>query len=85
MEEQNDLRRMIVAITEELSLQGTATNLTDDTNLIGDGVIDSLGFLTLAARVQEKLGKEIPFDQYSPEEFTVFGRFVEICLRISSE
>ena len=80
-----DLRTMIVAITEELSLHGNDTDLKDNTNLIKEGVVDSLGFLTLVTRIQEKLGKEIPFDQYSPEEFTVFGRFVEICSRASRE
>ncbi len=85
MGEHADLRRMIIAITEELSMYGNATDLSDNTNLIDEGVVDSLGFLTLVTRVQEKLGKEIPFDQYSPEEFTVFGKFVEICSRANRE
>jgi acyl carrier protein len=74
-----DITETIISIVLELSAQRDAADLQDDVNLIGDNILDSLGFLTLAARVQQALGIEIPFDDYSPEEFTVFGKFVEIC------
>ena len=79
MNKDEDISDKIISIVLELSAQMDVADLQDDINLIGDNILDSLGFLTLAARVQQALGIEIPFDDYAPEEFTTFGKFVEIC------
>ena len=77
-----EIRKRIAIIVKEVSPQIDAKDISDGTNLIEDGVLDSLGFLTLATRIQKEFNIEIPFDEYSPEEFTVFGKFVEICATV---
>jgi len=79
MNELEVIRNRIKEIIKEIVPNINTDTITDDTGLISEGWLDSLGFLTLAVHVQEEFAIEIPFDRYSPEEFTLFGVFVSIC------
>jgi len=73
------IRNRIKEIIKEIVPYINTDAITDDTGLISKGLLDSLGFLTLAVHVQQEFAIEIPFDRYTPEEFTIFGTFVSIC------
>lgn len=79
MNDSNNTRERIVQIIKGIAPLIDKDELNDDMDMIGGGLLDSLDFLTLATRVQSEFGIEIPFDRYAPEEFTNFGKFVEIC------
>lgn len=69
----------MVTIIEDLLSHPPDIGLEDEIDLIGDGILDSMGFLSLATAVQDKLGIEIPFDEYPPEEFTLLGNLIKMC------
>lgn len=73
------VRNRIKEIIKEIVPYTNTDAITDDTGLISQGLLDSLGFLTLAIHIQQEFAIEIPFDRYTPEEFTIFGKFVSIC------
>lgn len=58
----------------------TAETVPDDFDLRASGVIDSLGFLEIVARLSDEVGFELDFDAMEdPDEITVVGplsRFV---------
>jgi acyl carrier protein len=55
-------------IKKEL-LRGRNANLTVDTDLLGAGIVDSLGILQIVAFVDERLGKQIPDEDVTYENF----------------
>lgn len=73
------LRDRIKKIIKENYPSINTDDLTADTNLVGTGLLDSLGFLTLVISIQQEFNIEVPFEKYSPEEFTIFGKFISIC------
>lgn len=79
MSESSIVRDRVIDIIMEIIPNINTETITDETALISKGLLDSLGFLTLAMHIQEEFGIEIPFDEHSPEEFTLFGTFVSIC------
>lgn len=72
-----DVRQFLVkALSEMLAAQGRTVDpdlLSDDRDLLLSGIIDSLGFLELAAALSEKCGFELDFETLDPEEMTVLG------------
>jgi len=79
MNKLNVIRNRIKEIMKEIAPNIDTDAIADDTGLISKGLLDSLGFLTLAVQIQQEFAIEIPFDRYEPEEFTLFGTFVSIC------
>lgn len=76
-----DMRNRIIEMIREICQDVALEDIGDDTELIGKGcLLDSLAFLSLVLGIEQEFGIEIPFDEYSPEEFTIFGNFVAICL-----
>ncbi len=55
-------------IKKEL-LRGRNANLTVDTDLLGAGIVDSLGILQIVAFVDERLGRQIPDEDVTYENF----------------
>jgi acyl carrier protein len=80
MNERDIVQRRIKEILKEIAPSINTDLIADDTGLISKGLLDSMGFLTLAVHVQQEFSIEIPFENYEPEEFTVFGIFVTICM-----
>lgn len=56
--------------------------LADDFDLIGSGIVDSLGFLELIAELEERLGLELDFEGVDPEQLTLLGG---LCACVASE
>lgn len=52
------------------------TPIADDTALLEDGLIDSLGILDLATFLGERLGIEISDDDFEPSNFETFGKLI---------
>jgi acyl carrier protein len=49
--------------------------LQDDTDLLADGVIDSLGVVELIAVVSDRYGIEDDWEDYDPDDLLVIGAF----------
>jgi len=67
---------LVTTVTELLATQGRTVDpkeITDDRDLFLSGLIDSLGFLELAAALSEHCGFELDFESLDPEEMTVVG------------
>jgi len=59
---------------EQLTLKGLSTNdISDDFDLLTQGVIDSLGFLEMTVALQETFDIELDFDEIDPEKLSIMG------------
>ncbi len=52
--------------------------ISDDLNLVQSGIYDSIGFLELIASLEDELEIEIDLSEYSPQEFTNYGKLKKI-------
>ncbi len=50
-------------------------DVTDDFDLLTEGVIDSLGIVTLITAVEQHFAIQIDFEELAPEQLTVIGPF----------
>ena len=62
-------------LAEQLRLEGRdgPAELADDSDLLLSGLIDSLGLLELLNALSEFAGRELDFEELSPEEVTMVG------------
>ena len=69
------IRTFIVArLTDILRAKGKpADGVTDQTNMIQDGLVDSLGFLEITTAIENEFDVELDFAELDPETFTTVG------------
>jgi acyl carrier protein len=66
-------------LMEKLESSGIGRHdLDDGIDLVGSGLISSLGFIELLASVENQFGIEIDFEDRDPSEFTTFTGFVKL-------
>jgi acyl carrier protein len=70
-----EIKMLILSCLEQsASTAGlTAQNVSDDFDMLAEGVIDSLGFIRLIAELEERLGYRIEFNGLDPSELTMVG------------
>ncbi len=74
----DDIKTFIIGyLTESLGESGRTleNDLPEDYDLLLEGVVDSLGMLTLTAEVEKHFNYEIDFEEIDPEEMTIVGPF----------
>jgi acyl carrier protein len=64
-----DTTTVLIGYVKQELMRGRNANLTEDTDLLGAGIIDSLGVLQLVAFVDERLGVQIPDEDVTYENF----------------
>ena len=65
---------LLEALVEPLAAIGlTADDVPDDLDLLQNGVVDSLGLVTLLAEVEERFGLELDYDDLPIEDLTRVG------------
>lgn len=64
-----DTSTVLLDYVKKELLRGRNTNLTVDTDLLGSGIVDSLGVLQIVAFVDERLGRQIPDEDVTYENF----------------
>jgi acyl carrier protein len=63
-------------LEQELREAGTdRATLTDETDLLAEAVIDSLGVVELIAVVSDRYGIDDEWEDYDPEDLLVIGPF----------
>ena len=63
------------------------SDLPEDYDLLLEGVVDSLGMLTLTAEVEKHFEYEVDFEDIDPEEMTIVGplcHFIETAINRAS-
>ncbi len=75
MIEQSQLRSFIIERLEEYAkARGmTLPTIEDATDLLGEGLIDSMGFVELISAVEGRFGCEVDFGQFCSDNFTTLG------------
>jgi len=73
-EVRSEIVRHVVATTRG---RVPAERLADDTNLVAQGFLDSIGFVGLIAALEEKFGVELDLVEKPIEEFIVLGSLVK--------
>lgn len=69
----DELRRFIVS---ELLFDHDAVAVDDDTDLLGLGLVDSLGLARLVAHLEEEVGVTVADDDLVPENFATLARLL---------
>jgi acyl carrier protein len=54
-------------------LPGVSSRIDDSTNLVAEGLVDSLGFIELIAELERRLDLEIDLVDMDPEQLTIVG------------
>ncbi|MBR3437994.1 MAG: acyl carrier protein [Clostridia bacterium] len=72
-------------IVEILKNELHAENIYDNTNLIDEGLLDSLSTIALVASLDDELGIEIPMRYLIPENFETPSKIEDLILRIENE
>ena len=82
-----DVRALVLAELEEplAALGMTRARVSDDVDLLHEGIIDSLGLLEIIAAVEDNFGIEIDFEQLGADELTVLGAFCRYVERVVLE
>jgi acyl carrier protein len=70
-----EMRTLVLACVAASTRSATpfSATLADDFDLVGEGVLDSLGFITLIAELEKRLNIHIDFDGMESERVTVLG------------
>jgi acyl carrier protein len=67
---------LVEHLMERLQVAGVAPEDVDDgTDLLADGIVDSLGVLELVTVVSDRFGVEDDWQDFDPESFLVVGPF----------
>lgn len=74
-----ELVRWIVDYVEEEEFS-VDVEITEDTDLIATGALDSMGFVGLIARFEDLTGTEVDFEEIDPEELTSVRSLIDRCL-----
>ena len=64
-----DNQTLIMDYVKNELMRGRDAKLAEDTDLLGTGVLDSLGVLQLVAYIDERLGVQIPDEDVTYENF----------------
>ena len=71
-----DIRELLADYLSQRFPALAGTDMIDETPLLEDGLIDSLGILDLATFLGERLGIEISDDDFDPSNFETFGKVI---------
>lgn len=72
---QDFIKNTIKDVTKHFG--GTASDVDPDVNLVGKGILDSLGFVTLMSSIEQNFDIELDFGGADPERFTTIQGLVE--------
>jgi acyl carrier protein len=65
-------------ITNELISERSPRAIEEDDNLMGLGLIDSMGVLQLSAFIEEEFGIEISPEEFTPDNFRSIATIAEL-------
>jgi acyl carrier protein len=72
---------VIGAVEESMARQGLGSRIIDeDTNLLDEGIVDSLQFLELIVLLEERTGVELDLIDTDPRLFTTVGGLVGLLM-----
>lgn len=72
---------MVQKILELLQEINPYESIKEDTLLIEDGILDSVGVVTLVSLLEEEFEIEIPGEEMTPENFTTVAAVQKLALR----
>ncbi|RME01250.1 MAG: acyl carrier protein [Calditrichaeota bacterium] len=78
MNVQEQLRNYIVS---EFMYEQAADSLTADTDLLNQGIVDSMGILDLVSYMEENFGIQVSDEEITPENFRTLNTLTEFVNR----
>lgn len=78
-------KQELVAFIEQ-HLVGDDRNdpLTEDTDLIEEGIVDSMGLMRIVTFLEDRSGIRVPDDEVGPDNFATVNAIVELVDRLQS-
>lgn len=69
-------------IQQRLVTDGRTVQIDESSQLIDEGLIDSLGLLQIVMFLEERTGRRIPDDEVTPDNFQTVGSIVAMVDRL---
>jgi len=60
-----------------------STELTPDTELVVQGILDSIEILNLVSFLEERFGAAVPIDEFIPENFATPRAIADLVIRLA--
>jgi len=81
MDSNNELSQFIKDWLTNRVGDGLLPTLLGSTSLVGEGFLDSLGFLELSTAVEHQFGIELDYTEDDPEHFVTLDGYIQLCQR----
>jgi acyl carrier protein len=77
-------RELAAFIEKNLIGEDRHVSVTDTTQLIEQGIVDSMGLMQIVAFVEERTGIRVPDEEVAPENFETVADIVGLVERLKS-
>jgi acyl carrier protein len=76
------IEKKVLFWLQEVGGKATGTPITSDTELLENGILDSVGILNLVSYLEEEFGFVVPFEEFVPENFKTPAAIVAMIVRL---
>jgi acyl carrier protein len=74
----HNIRRVVLDVVSHAAERGQSKlDLTDNLDLVGSGIYDSMSFLDAIGEIEGRLGMEVDLADLDPDEYTRLGGLVK--------
>jgi acyl carrier protein len=78
-------QRLIDYIRTNLAGESQRTKIDEQTPLLDEGIIDSMGLMQLRMFIEDQVGVRIPDEEVMPDNFESVARIEEMVQRLQAE
>lgn len=78
-----EAERKVLYWLQEVGGKSSGTPITTETELLDNGVLDSVGILNLVSFLEEQFGFSVSFDEFVPENFKTPASIVAMVARLA--
>lgn len=84
MADQAQIEQFIMDHLKAMAEKAGAKEFTAQSNVLEDGILDSLGLLELVSSIEKEFGVSVEFFKVEPEEFETAGSVAAALARVAS-
>lgn len=75
-------QELVTFIQKHLVGDPHGTNVTEDTDLIEEGIVDSMGLMRLVTYLEDHAGVRVPDDEVGPDNFATVTAITQLVERL---
>lgn len=78
-----EVEKKVLFWLQEVGGKADGTPITPDTELLDNGVLNSVGILNLVSFLEEQFGFTVPFEEFVPENFKTTATIAGMVSRLA--